>query len=356
MKSVGILTFYLNHNYGSTLQCYALKKAVEKISGYNVNIIPHTFVDRIENGFGESYLYEKYEERIKKFDDFLKNEISCKAEHISKLSPENAPYYDYYIVGSDVIWNTKLTYSDSAFFLDFATDINAVKISYAPSLGVKDTGLLNHSLFEKYIDKFDFLSIRESEDINFIKQFTEKEVSRVADPTFLLEKEEYLELIYTQKKKTKGFILVYLIYEDSDNIQRVLNYINRVALKKDLDIIHFIYNIPNYIFGDRGKTFAFDGPKDFLWYVNNADMIITNSFHGVAFSVIFRKPFYALIRPDGGKKVTSILKEFSLEERILNNDINLDNLDFKIDYSKAEPKINQLKAKSYQYLKNALGL
>lgn len=354
MKTVGILTFYLNHNYGTTLQCYALKKAIASICECEVNIIPHTFVDKIENGFGEPYLFEKYNRRIQMFDDFLKNNIGCRHEHISHLTAENAPKYDYYIVGSDTIWNTIQTGNDSAYFLDFAMNIDAVKVAYAPSLGVSNTNLLNRNLFEKYIDKFDFLSIRESKDIDFINKFTDKKVERVLDPTYLLKKEDYIELIDTKRKKEKGFIFVYLIYEDTENIQKVLNYVNRISLEKDLDVIHFIYNIPDYIFEDRGKSFAFDGPKDFLWYVNNADMIITNSFHGIAFSIIFRKAFYALVRSNGSNKITSILKEFGLESRIFNNSLDINSLDFNLDYNDTEIKINQLMDNSYLYLKNAL--
>lgn len=120
MKKVGILTFYLNHNYGSTLQCYALRKAIQKISNYDVSVIPHVFIDRIVNGFGETYLREQYDKRLKKFDDFLKTEIGCTGKHISYVTKENVPKCDYYVAGSDVIWNTVLTKKDTNYFLDFA--------------------------------------------------------------------------------------------------------------------------------------------------------------------------------------------------------------------------------------------
>lgn len=354
MKKVGILTFYLNHNYGSTLQCYALKKVIENITDYEVKVIPHTFVKKIYNGFGEKHLYDKYNKRIAMFDDFLKNKIGCTDEHIEVLNKKNAPLYDYYVVGSDVIWDTYLTGSDSAFFLDFAEEYNCIKIAYAPSLNGRSEDKLNTELFNMYIDKFDYLSVREEKDIEYIKRFTSKEVKKVLDPTLLLDDSAYNELIDNQRKKDKKFILVYLIYDETENIQMILNLINRVAMEKDMEVIHFIYNIPNYIFGKRGKSFAFDGPMDFLWYIKNADLVITNSFHGTAFSIIFQKPFYSLIRKDSKVKTAALLYDLKLENRIWKPQIKIEEVSFEIDYSVANKRLQESIKESYDYLKKAL--
>lgn len=354
MKKVGILTFYLNHNYGSTLQCYALKKVVENITDYEVKVIPHTFVKKIDNGFGEKYLYEKYNKRIKMFDDFLKNEIGCTEEHIEVLNEKNAPLCDYYIVGSDVIWDTYLTRSDGAFFLDFAENMDCTKIAYAPSLNGRDEDKLNTKLFDKYINKFDYLSVREEKDIKYIEKFTSKKVRKVLDPTLLLDSSVYSKLIDKQRKKDKKFIFIYLIYDNTENIQMVLDYANRVAMERDMEVIHFIYNIPDYVFGEKGKSFAFDGPKDFLWYIKNADLIITNSFHGTAFSIIFEKPFYSLIRKDSKVKTAALLNDLNLENRILQPQIKTESLNFEIDYIESKEKLKGLIKESYDYLKEAL--
>lgn len=356
MKSVGIITFYLTHNHGTMLQCYALKTVIEDISGYTVNIIPHTYFSTIGNGFGEPYLYEMYDKSIAMFDQFLRKELNCTSEHIPKLTAENAPKYDYYVAGSDAIWNTGLIESDGAFFLDFAESLNAVKIAYAPSLSCDNPDALNCDLFEKYIDKFDYLSVREATDVNFLKRYTHKEIYNVLDPTYLLDSQQYLKLIDRKRRKEKGFILLYMIYEETENIQKIINYANRISLERDLDVVHFVYNIPNYVFGERGKTFAFDGPKDFLWYFSNADMILTNSFHGVAFSIIFRKPFYVRLRPGARSKIGNILHELGLEDRILMNEFDINKLEFELDYSNAEVNLRKMINESYRYLKMALDL
>lgn len=354
MKKVGILTFYLNHNYGSTLQCYALKKVIENITDYEVQVIPHTFVKQIDNGFGEKHLYDKYNKRIAMFDDFLKNEIGCTEQHIEVLNEENAPICDYYVVGSDVVWDTYLTGSDKAFFLNFAQNLDCVKIAYAPSLNGRSEDKLNTELFKEYIDKFDYLSIREERDIQYLNKFTKKEIKKVVDPTLLLDRYVYDKLLDKKRKKEKNYILVYLIYDNTENIQMILNYVNRVALEKDMEVVHFIYNIPNYVFGKRGKSFAFDGPKDFLWYVKNADLIITNSFHGTAFSIIFEKPFYSLIRRDSKVKTAALLHDLNLEDRIWKPQIQTEVINFEINYSEVNKRLEKLKQESYNYLKKAL--
>lgn len=356
MKKVGILTFYLNHNYGSTMQCYALKKAIQKICDYEVKVIPHVFVDKIVNGFGELYLREQYDERIKKFDDFLKGEIECTDEHISNINKENAPECDYYVVGSDVIWNTGLTQNDTNYFLDFADGMDVTKIAYVPSLGVNDVKRLNRDIFDKYIDKFDYLSVREKKDIPFIKEFTSKEVVNVLDPTLLLDKEDYLELIEGEEKNTSKFILLYLVYDRTENVTKIIDYANRISLEKGYKVIHFIYNIPFYIYEERGESFAFSGPKEFLWYMNNAELIITNSFHGIAFSIIFRKAFYVSVRESGTTKLEGILEELDLKDRIFKKGISLENVSFYLDYKEVNKKLDDLKNKSYEYLKRSLDI
>lgn len=356
-KRVGIVTFYLNHNYGTTLQCYALRKAVQKISDYDVIVIPHTFVNKIVNGFGEEYLRIQYDERIKKFDSFLKEEIGCNLEHIEHLTDKNVPKCDYYIAGSDVIWNTAATNSDENFFLDFTAKMDVVNIAYAPSLGTNDVSILNEKLFSKHIDRFDFLSVREKESIDFIKKYTSKDVISVLDPTLLLDREDYLKLIEGEESKTdRKFILLYLVYDNSENIPKILDYANRISLEKGYQIVHFIYNIPNYIFEDRGKSFAFSGPKEFLWYINNAEIVLTNSFHGIAFSIIFQKPFYVITRENARGKIYNILNELGLSERLFGNEIDIDTMLFSLDYENVNTKLNCLKSSSYNFLKKALNL
>ena len=351
MKTVGIITYYVTNNYGTSLQCYALKKVIEKLGNYEVKIIPHAIVDHIDNGFGGEELRKLYDERIQKFDVFTRETIGCKDEYIPVLTKENTPIFDYYITGSDTVWDTITMHDDDAFFLAFAPD-NAVKISYAPSLAVADPTELNRALFEKYIDKFDYLSIREAYYIPFLKQFTEKEIYPVLDPTLLLEKEDYENI--EQRVEDEKYIFVYLIYDDTESVSYILNHANRLAIKYNLKVVHFVYNIPEYVFGERGKSFSFIGVEEFLGYVRNAEFVFTNSFHGTIFSIIYERQFYSYLRHDGKTKIRELLTELHIDDRILNPSLGLEDMEAKIDYDAVNKILEQKRKESKEFLLKAL--
>ena len=351
MKTVGIITFYLNDNSGTSLQCYALKTIIERMGDYQVKIIPHAIVDKIDNGFGEEKLRKLYDERICNFASFLRNVIGCKEENISVLTKDNTPIYDYYITGSDTVWNTEQTDNDDAFFLDFAPE-ESIKISYAPSLGVSDTEELNRKLFETYIDKFDYLSVRESYYIPFLKQFTNKKIYTVVDPTLLLDVEDYNKL--EKHCEDEKYILVYLIFDDSENVSYIMSHANRLAIKYNMKVIHYVYNIPEYVLGERGESFAFAGVEEFLGYVKNAELIFTNSYHGTIFSIIYERLFYSYLRNDGKTKVRELLTTLGLEDRILRPSLSLQDMEQKIDYIPVKKKLDLMRQESMEFLKKAL--
>lgn len=352
MKKVGIITFYLNHNYGTTLQCYALKKTIEAMGDYEVIIIPYSFVNRIENGFGGGELSRKYDCRINAFSHFLREIIGCKLPNISVLNNESVPACDYYVIGSDTVWNTVQTNNDEAFFGSFA-DENTKLIAYAPSLGVNDPEkTLNKSIFDKYIDKFYALSVREKSDINFLRQFTDKEIYSVIDPTLLADKECYESI--AENGPHEKYILVYLIYDTTEYIEYIMNLANRIARKKKMKVYHFIYNIPDYVLGDIGESFSFASPEQFLGLVKNSELVFTNSYHGTIFSIIYQKKFYSVCRKDSSKKVRELLEMLGLKDRILKPGLDINDFETDINYEKVEDCIAIERQKSMEYLMQSL--
>ena len=351
MKTVGILTFCINDNCGTTLQMWALKSAIENMGEYEVHIIPHAIVSKIENGFGGKELYEKYQERIELFDDFLKKRLGYTDEYIDNLTIENAPQYDNYIVGSDTVWNVYQTGYDKNFFLDFVGK-DGKKIAYAPSIGVNNTDSLPKEIYQKYLDDFDFLSVRENSDVEFVKQYTDKEVVGVLDPTLLLEAEKYDTI--AAEIEEEDYILVYLIFDESESISYVMELANRLSIKYGMKVIHFIYNLPEYVYGEKGKSFSFASPEKFLSYIKNAKLILTNSFHGTTFSIIYRKAFYSVLRNNGKTKIKDLLERLQLEDRILKPTLRLEDINMKIDYSDVEKILERERKKSLDYLRKAL--
>lgn len=352
--NIGILTFYLTDNCGSTIMLYALKTHIQNLTDGVVEIVPYTIVNKITNGFGEKSLRDKYDKRIEAFDDFLHNDIGFSGENIDKLTPDNYPQYDAYVIGSDIIWDTVHTNRDETFFLDFLENSSARKISYSPSVGIFDLSRLDKSIFEKWIDRFDYLGVREKNLEEYVQQFTDKKVVTNLDPCFLLSADEYRELQSKEIDEFEEYILLYVVFEDTEMIQSVVNYTNRLARRMGCKVKHFIYNIPEYVYGDAGSSFSFCTPKEFLWYIDHAKMVITNSYHGVAYSIIYRKPFYTWRRPTAGKKTEWLLSDLNLSERMVDEFWDITKLDFDIDYSKSEERIEKRIEESKGFLREAL--
>lgn len=345
MKSVGIITLYETDNYGTLLQCMALKKSIEKVCDHKVYVLSHKDMVPIVNGFSGDKLRNGYDERIKKFSDFL-------AENVGITPMDSVSECDYYVVGSDTVWWLTVLEDYPLYFLDFVK--NGKRISYAPSLGTCDYSDFDSEIFKKYIPKFDFLSVREPKAVDYIRQFTNSPIEAVLDPTLLLTAQEYEPYEVPIPYKDGEYILVYLIYDESALNTYMLNLANRLAKKYSLKVVHFVYNMPDYMYGEKGSSFAFSGPGEFLSYFKKARLVLTNSFHGTIFSIIYRKAFYSGIWDKSRNKIAELCDRLGLSHRILKPTPDISQIDMEPDYGKTEALLEIEREKSYEYLKNAL--
>lgn len=368
---IGIITFHCADNYGAVLQCYALKKYLEKL-GQDVEVINYSpyyltseykmfpslkliFEKCLTKGFfytWENIIYvcictffERFKKK-KKFRDFRIHYIGIKGKKIKKLSQKNKLSYDLYITGSDQVWNPKLNNGDITYYLNFVGE-NAKKISYAASIGTFEIEKYK-TIMSQYLQRFDAISIREKSFKNLVEDLSKKKVSVVLDPVFLLNKEDWNNLIQKNNKFPGKFIFMYVFNKDDEAIS-LANYLSRIY---NLPVIHFYYGSLRKKIEIDGKCFFFDGPIDFLSYIKHAEYIITNSFHCVTFSLIFQKEFYAYLIRDGGSRISDLLEELSLQDRLCMNkkpqDIIINTI--KIDYNIVNNILDKLKQKSYNYL------
>lgn len=355
MKKIGILTFHFCDNYGAVLQCYALKTAINNFSGCQAEVI--NFNPNWKPGwFTENDLQAKQIERLNSYKEFTKSYLNINDNIIYDMSKEDPKKYDYYIVGSDQIWNPTFNFFNTTYFLDFLRD-EAVKISYAASIGIStEDKRLDPELFMKYIPNFDFISIREQTHEAFIKQFTNKKVNTVLDPTLLIDKEKY-EIITSKINKTpkNKYIFLYFLKHDSTS-PLVLSFVNMLSRKYNLKVIHNFIDLPTNIFKNESESYYFKGPEDFLWYIKNAELVITNSFHGTIFSIIYQKPFYTYIVKNLSSRIYNLLGSLGLEDRIISGYKNLEDINLKIDYSKVHKNLLPYKNKSIQFLNEALDI
>ena len=280
MKKIGIITFQNAHNYGGILQLYALKTYLEN-KGYSVDAInyinkqiesQYPFFPKIPfktyrkkviiesilkipiNVVRNLYSLKQHIIKYKKFNKFINNIV--KTDRFYNIKDfKNLNDYDAFVCGSDQIWNPTLTGGlDKVYFCDFNTD--ATKISYAASMGLKELPELEELKFQRLINNFDYLGVRETTLKDYISKFTNQEVVENVDPTLLLDEKEYTKLI---KSNNYGkYIFVYSLVDDN----KLFEIAEKLSEEKRLPIVELRYE---KIFKHRKyKQVADSGPEDFL--------------------------------------------------------------------------------------------
>lgn len=334
---VGILTFHDAHNYGAVLQAFALKKYIQKL-GYEVKIINYHH-ETIPDGFPR----EANEKRWEKFNRFIKGlidneeKVYTTEEELEKLD------IDFWICGSDQIWNTDITRGfNRGFFLDFET--RGKKISYAVSMGIPELPKEYEDKFKESLEKIDKISVREESLKNYAEKFVDKEIARTLDPTLLLEEDDYNDLILDNKHGE--YILIYALGPDD----RLTQIANKVADEKGAKIIELNDKRKENYFCEQISE---AGPEEFLTLIKNAKAIITNSFHGTIFSIIFKKEFYTITRLNRNSRMENILKIVDMEDRLIDKIEDLDKIKEQ-NFEKAYVRLKNEKEKSKDFLKKSL--
>lgn len=363
---IGILTFQNAHNYGAQLQAYALKKYLKnrnyevEIINYANSVIENNYLYKAKNNIkigginsAKKWLKKQYEimfdkkeyqEKWLKFDAFIKEYIT-NDEKLFKKEEIDFSQYDYIICGSDQIWNPYLTDGfDDVYFANINAKVK--KISYAASLGISkfDDRKMEERFFE-LIKNFNSLSVREKVLEKYITENTNLDVQTVLDPTLLIDQTEYKKFI--KDIPYKNYIFQYTLVDNP----KLDNIVKELAEKESLNIVELRYSRS---FSKKYSTQIIDaGIEDFLSLIKNAKYVITNSFHGTIFSILFEKKFYC-VKIDGlNSRIENILDITNLENRSIEcfEDINLVE---EIDYKGVKKRITQSRIESEKFLNEAL--
>ncbi len=349
MKKVLITTLHFYNNFGSVLQAYALKHALEKL-GYSADILPYKPRLPEHTYFQDPELQHSYARKCAKFVEFRRHFLGI-TENISQID-ERWKGYDAYIVGSDIIWGREFSGLDSVYFLDFAPE-GRKKIAYAASAILTANGTTeDDALFAKRLPYFDALSVRETSSAACIQGFTARKVFAVLDPTLLLAREEYAPLEAEREEMTeKPYLLSYCLTHDP----AVVDYANLMAKKLGLRVIHYFADYPDRVFPEDARCFAFAGPGEFLSYVKNAECVFTNSFHGTCFSMIYRKPFYTYTAKRAMlSRVRDTVSRLGMEDRFFAGFRDLPKVSLEIGYTGMEDKLLEARKGSMDFLTTAL--
>lgn len=373
-KSVGLITIHNIINFGSILQTYATYKSVTEL-GYDCKVIdykyPNRYHIRLLKSQGEftaqsivrsakTYLINllTFPNAIiqkRKFRNFLKEELTFTQvyKNIREISAK-PPFFDIYLTGSDQVWNPKYLNEDTTFLLSFVSE-KAKKIAYGASFGSSVLPDQYHDLYKHHLKSYSHISVREKSGITVIEELTSQGAQNVLDPTLLLSGEQWDKIGKPLHIKNK-YILCYLVNYMFSPYPFAYELIDRIKELTGFDVIIIGGSYTRWLkSGYKIKNSV--GPEEFLTLVSNASFVITSSFHGIAFSINYSKPFYLILNrnPNTDDRGISLLRSLGIEDRAIIKDSPLPrNLDMEVDFTLVNNRLNELRKASIDFLREAL--
>lgn len=374
-KKVGIVTYFKNYNYGSVLQCYSMQQLIKKF-GFNpialeqsekgISWCVRKYIRLLILGMsclrypqrGKNIYKSMNESRRscttlplntrEKYDIFLTKYIISETISFNTLSKSSQDYYCF-ISGSDQVWSTSGYFLNPYMFLQFAS--KEKRFSYAASFGSDDCPPWYKNKIKKYLNGYVRLSVRENSGLKIIKSLNLDAKIHV-DPALLLTVNEWNNI--AKMPKDQDYIFLYFLNSPSETAIKHIKML--VEQYPNLKIV-----CAPYYFDKLDKSFfnivhAELSPEEFLGTINNATIICTDSFHGVVFSIIYKKVFYVYMRDythgvSQNNRIITLLEHYLLQSQYV-NDFN----NFCIpDYKKTDLMIAEDQHRSFAYLRDILG-
>ena len=361
---VGILTFPNSRSYGAVLQMLALYQVCQKW-GYETEIINYHnlwmkqqrhFVFQPGQKNAAVWAKKKFNEAIHilmklRFAEFERKMIKFPKNAISDagLLRELACNYGAVICGSDQVWNPDITNYDLSYFLDFCGPKTA-RISYAPSFGVEKLPEEYGRKVNAELEKFQSISVREESGGRLVRELTGRDTTLVVDPTLLLDAQQWQPYEQAHPRATGDYILYYTIRSS----QTLWKHCLELAKKTNMKILRLGSNvISKHLKKTDGVEYICDvSPGQWLYLVHNARYVVTNSFHGTAFSVNYRKDFYVEFSSLTNTRLEHITNVLGLQQRVLCEDAEI--TPSFVNYAKTEEVLPKLKRQSLMFLEQAL--
>jgi hypothetical protein len=362
---IGILTYHRAHNYGALLQAYALKTYLKSL-GHQTELIDYwpeyhnedyklvpyfksrRFLSKIKAVLLLLLGYNKIIKRTNGYKQFMSEHLEISDNPLYTTGEAmNEMEYDVAVYGSDQIWRQS-NYPSFKGFSDvfFGSYLPKVKkkITYAASMGIIEVDQKDKDYLKRMLANFDALSVREEELKQLVDEIIGDNISLVLDPVFLLPKEEWLKLnLNPTPIHQEKYIFFYQLMPSKE----AMDFVDRLKDYYGYKVIESRGRVEPLLFAKRYHQTA--SPTDFLSLLNNAEIVVSTSFHGVAFSIVFEKQFYALGMNNNSGRVQSLLNKLDIYDRLL---INTEEVDFeeKINYHQVNVKKEVLIKQSQNYL------
>ncbi len=375
MKKIAIVAPYIEYNYGTVLQAYALQYLLES-EGVDARYLQYTSVDppplwkKVLNIIKATYKKFRQQEPVVKnlgLDDysffhlpefkpivdgytcFIRNRIKVSKRRYNPLTLFICDEFDAFMVGSDQTWSESRYLPNTPYFLD-GIDGHYPKLSYAPSIGTTHISDNYLSVLIEKLSKFQTLSCREKTNCELLSSQLGRKVSYVLDPTFMLSADEWgcMATMPSEPIESKHYILCYILGEK----ESIIDYAEKLSIEKGLPI-YYIVTRPLYL---QKKYHLFVTPESFLWLIKNAAYVITDSFHGSILSINFNTQFYSFTKRDGSNSVDNdrileILSTLNLANRYKDGNTAFEQ---DIDYSDVNPLVDYYREESLSYLQKTI--
>ncbi len=370
-REICISTFYGTENYGSNIQAVGLARTLEKmgcrvffIGTFKVRafklrhpvLLYARIINRINKRKNKAFFlpepYQKSEKRIKRIKAFKEAQFQTKSIITSADWEETIRNRTIFAAGSDIIWNPARGYP-AAFFLDYAYYSGLPRFSYATSVGAQSLPRKYYRAYRRYLGSMVEVGVREQSVADMLEPIIHRKVTKVADPSLLLTKEEWNE--FAEKAEIsvpisrEGYILCYFVMNDP----RYWKYVKKIreTTKRQIVVLPM-----HHIDEEQPYDIILDGtPYEFVWLIKNADYICTDSFHACAVSMLYQKDFYLLRRTRKAEdaKYDDFLNRYHLADRAV-QDESVFIVKPKTDYSFAQKQLEEDRHFSMSFLRDAL--
>ncbi|MBQ7357066.1 MAG: polysaccharide pyruvyl transferase family protein [Clostridia bacterium] len=378
MSKVAVINRTNFKNYGSVLQCYALCRAVKQL-GYDSEIVwvtgnlsknfdfrPRKIISSLWKLITHPSLLSATltnakdlgsrvisEETVRLFDEFVGREIVQRSFSQRELSRRAvSDEYKKFVCGSDQIWCSTTLYPDPLMYLRFAP--RDKRVAYAPSIGRDFIPSYNRRKMKKYISEIPHLSVREFEGERLIKELCQRDAKVVLDPTLLLESGDY-DGLKSERMAEGKYLLCYFLDTPSAEVQEK---ISALANERGAYILALGARLVRCEELSARVEYPDAGPREFLSFVSGADVTVTDSYHGMLFSIIYEREFFSVERAykqyDQSSRQTTVLRMLSLENRYIKAGEDFPRDAGDIDYEAVKREISRRREESLSFLGEAL--
>lgn len=367
MKKVGLTTIYSVPNYGSVLQTFATQETLKKL-GCDCRIINYRYPNEWHYKQGTpkpkfsskiAYLLgvKPYHRKALKLNKFKKKYFNFTPiyNNLKELEQNKWDDYDWIIAGSDQVWNPRFLKGDTAFMLSYLPN-NIKRFSLASSFACNSLPEEYTATYKKHLSRFDYISVREENGINILQNELgiNKDIEVLLDPTLLLSKEEWLQLIPRSTfRKKKPYILFYMLDYAFDPKPYIFDTAEYFAKLLNYDIIILEGYMPRTSYNNGIKIFNMKDSsiEKFIDLFCNADLVITSSFHGTAFASNFGIPLISIIPEDkGDDRQSTLLKSIGLTQNVIPKGTKFESIHPFYDANVEQKLLNDKRKESLNWL------